>query len=107
MSLRVYLTAVRPTTVFEAGITHNLNTMAKEAGIYQHLWRPEELNITKARDLILPLQEGLKQLQDTPARFTALNPKNGWGNYEDLVLFVATYLEACRKDPDADILTYK
>src|SRR6266496_3980933 len=40
-------------------ITHNLNTMADAAGIYKHLWRPEELGITKAGELIAPLAAGL------------------------------------------------
>ena len=34
--------------VYSANITHNLNTMADEAGIYKHLWRPDEIKITKA-----------------------------------------------------------
>lgn len=29
--------------VFEANVTHNLNTMAAEAGIYYALWRPGEM----------------------------------------------------------------
>jgi hypothetical protein len=33
MSLDVYLKAVRRTTVHQSNITHNLNTMAGEAGI--------------------------------------------------------------------------
>lgn len=48
MSLDVYLTATRPTEVCALNITHNLGRMAKEAGIYQHLWRPEEIGVTKA-----------------------------------------------------------
>lgn len=43
MSLDVYLTAVRPTEVFSANITHNLGEMADKAGIYKACWRPEEI----------------------------------------------------------------
>lgn len=89
--------------VYEANITHNLNTMATEAGIYRELWRPEELGITKASQLIEPLSAGLTLLQSDPARFEAFNPSNGWGNYDGLVAFVAKYLEACRANPDATI----
>jgi hypothetical protein len=103
MSLDVYLTATRPTTVFEANITHNLNVMAEAAGIYKHLWRPEELGITKAGDLIFPLEAGLAALKADPPKFEALNPSNGWGRYCDFVPWVAEYLEACRKNPDAEI----
>ena len=30
--------------------------MAKEADIYQHLWRPDEIGITKAAELIPPIR---------------------------------------------------
>ena len=34
--------------VYSANITHNLGGMADEAGIYEALWRPEEVGIAKA-----------------------------------------------------------
>jgi hypothetical protein len=40
MSLDVYLEEVRPCTVYSSNITHNLNKMADEAGIYQALGAP-------------------------------------------------------------------
>lgn len=55
--------------VYSANITHNLNTMAKEAGIYKHLWRPEEIGITKASQLIEPLVAGLNALIADPEKF--------------------------------------
>ena len=103
MSLDVYLTAVRPTEVYWANITHNLNKMAMEAGIYEALWRPEELGITKAYQLIDPLWEGLELLKSDPERFEAFNAPNGWGTYPNLVDFVEKYLTACRENPDAEI----
>lgn len=103
MSLDVYLTAVRKTEVYESNITHNLNTMAEEAGFYKHLWRPEEIGITHANQLIDPLTIMLIVLESDPDRFKLLNPSNGWGNYENLVQFVKNYLEACIANPDAEI----
>jgi hypothetical protein len=103
MSLDVYLTATVPTCVFSANITHNLNRMAAAAGIYEALWRPEEINATKAVDIIERLQKGLEALRAEPARFRAFNPENGWGNYEALVNFVERYLEHCKQYPEADI----
>jgi len=52
MSLDVYLEVTKPTTIFEANITHNLNRMAQAAGIYEALWCPDEIGITKAAQLI-------------------------------------------------------
>ena len=103
MSLDVTLTAVRPTVVYDSNITHNLGRMAEAAGIYQHLWRPEELGLHLAHDLIGPLERGIALLKSDPARFKAFNAPNGWGLYEHFVPFVQKYLDACRENPDATI----
>lgn len=89
--------------VFERNITHNLGCMAKAAGVYQHLWRPEELKLMKAGELVEPLRAGLRCLQSDPAKFKALNPSNGWGDYEGLVAFVRAYLAACEDYPQSNI----
>lgn len=103
MSLDVYLTVTQPTEVYSANITHNLGAMAAEAGIYQHLWRPEEIGITKAADLIEPLRAGLALMKADPPRFEKHNAPNGWGLYKHFVPFVETYLAACIEQPDADV----
>lgn len=90
-------------TVYDANITHNLNKMAGEAGIYEALWRPEEIGITHAHQLIEPLRAGLALLQDDPERFRQFNPENGWGHYDGLVRFVANYLAACEQSPSATV----
>lgn len=105
MSLWVSLHAVTETEVFDYNITHNLNDMADEAGIYKHLWRPEELGIKKAEELIEPLRNGLELLKSEPEKFKKFNPENGWGDYEDLVKFVEQYLSHCISWPDAIIHT--
>lgn len=89
--------------VYEANITHNLTTMAEAAGVYQALWRPEEIGVTKAGQLVTLLRDGLNRLIVDQERFEELNPKNGWGTYEGLVAFVSRYLEACEANPEAAI----
>jgi len=103
MSLDVTLMAVREIEVFDANITHNLCAMADEAGIYQHLWQPEKLGITKAGELIEPLTKGLELMKSDPPRFEAHNSENGWGLYEHFVPWIEKYLEACIENPDATI----
>ena len=103
-ALRTY---VAPTRVYDANITHNLGEMAAAAGIYKYLWRPEELGITTARQLIEPLRAGLELLESDPARFKAYNPENGWGSYDGLVRFVREYLEACEAAPDASVRVWR
>lgn len=103
MSLDVYLERVQPVEVYSANITHNLNKMAEAAGIYEYLWRPDEIGITTAAQLIGPLEAGLALLKSDPERFEAYNSPNGWGLYKHFVPFVEKYLEACKEYPDATV----
>lgn len=89
--------------VFEWNITHNLGAMAREAGVYAALWRPDENSMRTAADIIAPLEAGLALLLAESDRFEAMNPENGWGSYDGLVGFVRRYLDACRKNPDCII----
>lgn len=102
MSLDVYLTE-DDREVYWANITHNLNTMAEAAGIYYHLWRPEEIAITRAEQLIEPLTEGLSKLKADPGHFERFNSPNSWGLYKHFVPFAEKYLEACIANPDATV----
>jgi len=103
MSLNVYLTKTMRATVYDANITHNLGAMAREAGIHMHLWYPEEIGITKAKQLIEPLRAAVALMRADPTRFEKHNASNGWGLYENFVPFVENYLAACEERPDADV----
>ena len=109
MSLDIYLTmplkaeGYDPIEVFSINITHNLGKMANAADLYYCMWRPEELGITKAGDVIELLNPGLALLKKHPDLYKQFNPPNGWGDYNGLVRTVETYLEACKKYPEADI----
>lgn len=105
MSLDVSLRAVRPTEVYSANITHNLGRMADAAGIYKALWRPEEIGITTASQLIDPLRTGLEKLESEPEKYSHFDAPNGWGVHKHLVAFVAEYLAACEANPDATVST--
>jgi hypothetical protein len=77
--------------------------MATQAGIYECLWRPEEIGITKASQMIAPLETGLQKLKSDPAYYQQWNAPNGWGMYEHFVPFVEKYLNACRENPLANV----
>ena len=81
--------------------------MAAEAGVYEALWRPEEIGITTAGELIQPLAEGLERLRSDPAHYQEFNPANGCGSYWHLVGFVTDYLAACKKHPKASVLAWR
>lgn len=102
MSLDVYLEPAgsRYDAVYQDNITHNLRWMADEAGIYEPLWRPEEIGITEASQLIGPLSSGLARLEAEPDRYRAFAPPNGFGDYNLLVDFVRAYLGACEQYPE-------
>ena len=101
VSLKVPVTEMQE--VFSYNITHNLGEMAREAGIYEYLWRPEEIGITEAHELIGPLKAGLEWLTANSDVFKKFNPANGWGDYSVLVEFVGQYIEACEMNPHATV----
>lgn len=110
MSLDVYLhqpacahCGQRASGGYSANITHNLNRMAEEAGIYMQVWRPEEVGITHARQLVEPLRLGIARLKSDPGRFAAFNAPNGWGTYASFVPWLERYLAACEMYPDATV----
>jgi hypothetical protein len=105
MSLDFVLKKTQPTVVFDANITHNLTRMADAAGIYWCLWRPDEIGITKAHQMIPLLTEGLQKLIEDPETFRQYDAANGWGKYENFVPFVKRVLTGCIEHPDADVET--
>jgi hypothetical protein len=111
MSLDVDLMVTQPTSVYSNNITHNLTKMAsqvkvgigKQLSLYDILWRPEEHNLTYARQISDLLDEGWNILLSDPEKFRAFNPENGWGSYEGLCDFVYCYRNACWDNPDAEL----
>jgi len=113
MSLDIYLSA--PTTCphcggelpqvsdYDANITHNLGAMADEAGIYKHLWHPEQVGVKLAEHLIEPLDTAIKLMKADPVRFRKFDAPNKWGTYEDFVPWLENLLEACRACPGASV----
>ena len=120
MSLDVYLTRKKwisydsgktlteeEETVYDANITHNLGKMAGEAGIYEALWRPEEIDKRNASEIIELLEKGLADLKARPEYFETFNSPNGWGTYVNFVPFVEKYLNACKNYPDATVEVWR
>lgn len=103
MSLDVWLEESVVTEVFSANYTHNCASMAEAAGIYKHVWRPEELGITKASELIEPLRAAIVVMRADPQRFIDLNPENGWGSYDTFLPWLERYLAACVERPSANV----
>ena len=91
------------TEIFSANYTHNAGKMASAAGIYQAVWRPEELGIILAGQLIAPLRKGIEKMESDPDKFKKLNPENGWGSYDSFLPWLKEYLAACEENPSAEV----
>ena len=91
--------------VYSINITHNLTKIAKEAGVYYDIWRPEEVGVKEARNLIIPLKEAIKKLKADPDYFKRFEPENKWGTAEIFIKQLGELLEACQTWPRARIET--
>jgi len=89
--------------VFSRNTTHNHTGIASAVGCYKACWRPDENGITKARQLVEPLEAALTLLVNNPQDYKHLEPDNGWGSVAYFTEFVREYLAACREHPDADV----
>lgn len=108
MSLDIYLNCpCCNCELYSDNITHNLGKMADAAGIYQYLWRPDELGVEMASELIAPLEIGLAKLIEDPEKYSEYNDPKGWGLYEHFVTFVRGYLDACVKHPKAKVSVWR
>ena len=88
---------------FSANITHNLTGMAREAGIYGIVWRPDENGITRAKQLLAPLRVAIVVMKNDPERFKKHNARNGWGLYKHFLPWIEKYLAACEASPEATV----
>ena len=91
--------------VWSGNMTHNLNKIAIEAGVYECIWRPDEIGIKYAKDNIGNLRQALSRFYAEYDDLAKLNPSNGWGTLDGLIEFTKAYLEACIEYPDAEIKT--
>lgn len=88
--------------LFSTNITHNLGTMGTKAGIYDCVWRPDEMeNIKNAGDIIAILKKGIEDMKARPDYYTQFDAKNGWGTYDQFIPWLEEYLNACIKYPEA------
>jgi hypothetical protein len=106
--------------VYSGNITHNLNEMAMEAGIYEAVWRPYKLHPDfdksgdddcaysfekkteiRAKNISEIIQKGVEDMRKKPEHYKKFDSPNGWGLYKDFMPFLEKYLEALQKYPEA------
>lgn len=85
-------------TTFDNNITGNLTPMLREAGIYlgDEQWKG------KPGIVMLPtLQRAIDRMLQDPDIYTALNPENGWGDYDGALKTLIKLRDAIARNPDA------
>lgn len=88
-------------TVWEGpNYTHNTNIMIREAGLVE--W-PYEVDDWVAEKLAHQLDFALNNLEADPKKYRAMNPSNGWGDYDSLLLVLREVREQCCKYPSARV----
>lgn len=87
-------------TVAEVGnYTYNVSNMYKEAmGITL-----SDLHGMSATEAIDILHKGVTNMNNDPEKYKAMNPPNGWGDYEGALQFLTKILNACTENPNAYI----
>ena len=103
MILDIILTEVKLCEVYTTSVHNNFNLLIESLGIYQHLWRPDELNITHARQLIAPLESALENLEFNKEKYRKHEPPGMCGKIELFIIFLKNLLESCKQHPNATI----
>jgi hypothetical protein len=82
-----------------SGHTYNLSPMWREAGVFDD--SSSDLDGMLAADLAIRAARGLLRAVADPARFRALNPSNGWGDFEGFVAILTLTAITCAEHPTA------
>ena len=90
-------------TLFDLNITHNLATMAKEAGFYEELWHLYGINCCK--ELAPIIRNGIEELKTNPEKYKRFSAENGWGTYEQFLPWLEELLQNLEKFPNAHLIT--
>lgn len=87
--------------------TYNLEPMFREALGMAMQTRGDEpaLDGMLAANALPIIRAALARMAAEPDVFRALNPKNGWGDFEGAVEFLRWLQDACRDHPKATVRT--
>jgi hypothetical protein len=90
----------QPATIAEAGnYTYNVSKM------YYHVL-PDGLRGLDGRlcgDALPLIQDACKRLRDDPGKYKAMNPPNGWGDYDGALQFLVGIGDMCECHPKATL----
>lgn len=52
------------------------------------------------------IAKAVENMQKNPTKYKAMNPENGWGNYDGFLRYVEKLLKECRANPKCTIGVY-
>lgn len=89
----------------EWNLTYNLSTMLRAAGFpgWQEVVGKDAASIPTGRNTVPVFEAVLVELLANPTKYRALNPPNGWGNYEQAVETFRDFIAKVGPYPDAKI----
>ena len=82
----------------DMGYTYNISPMLRAAGIHTR-----DMNEKTGEELSPLLDLAISRMQLDPEKYEAMNPENGWGDYEGAVNCLRKILSACVRHPRARI----
>jgi len=84
--------------VFDKNVGGSLEDLAISADLYQYIWRPDEIGIDKASQLLGPLITGYQRLKEHKT----------WSvQYDRLCCLVSEYIIVCGEHPDATVTVWR
>jgi hypothetical protein len=98
--LKVDTGGPEPITIWPADIgnyTANVSRMWTEALGYPL----SDLTDKTAGDCRADLERAVTDMTANPAKYQAMNPSNGWGNYDGALTYLDRLREACLAHPNA------
>ena len=102
MSYDVYIVidtgAAEPVEVFWRNYTSNCGPMWRHAGADL-----QDFNGAPCTEAVGPLAEAVKRMEADPDTYRAMNPANGWGDYESCLEFMRDIATACAEHTKASM----
>lgn len=61
----------------------------------------------KARDIEPRIRQAIAEMMESPGVFRAMEPPNGWGDYEGALDFLVWIADRCREMPDVTVEVWR
>lgn len=98
MSLDIGIKAKREVYIYDGNVTYNLADMYykaldKEKGF-------KKLDGMSCKEVLPIINKAIEDMIDNKKEYEKLNPKNGWGSYDDLLELFRDIRNVCESNPD-------